>query len=260
MNKIVIIKLGGSLITDKSKVDTARLNVIDDLSIQIKKAIIDNKDTSYIIATGAGGYGHPVAKRYQNNLKKGLVPIKNAVKKINNIVVSSFQKIGLKAISVEPSQISTYKNGKIVSVSLSEIFSLLERGVIPVMHADLTCDIEKGISILSMDKFLVDLAISIKNSGKDVENVIFCGTTNGVLDKDGKTINKITTPDLSQINALFFDNKMIDTSGGMKGKVIECLRLIKEKIPCIFVNGLDKDILLKSIEGGEVTGTKFSNY
>jgi len=257
MKKLIFIKFGGSLITDKAKINKARFDVIDGLAAQIKEVRSIDEDTSFIIATGAGGFGHPVAKKYENNLSEGLSFIKEAVKKINKIVVSSLIKSGLKAASVEPSNISEYKDGKMVSLFYSSIVSLLEKNIIPIFHADLVEDLKLGTSILSMDKFLVDMAISFKNIGYDIKKVIFCGTTDGVIDANGKTINKINNENIKGFSNLFYDNKIIDTSGGMKGKVLECLRLVDKQIPCILINGQKENNLFEAILGKEVLGTKF---
>ena len=168
MKKLILIKLGGSLITDKTKINMAKLDVIENLAKQIKKIVENNKNLFLIIATGAGGFGHPVAKIYEHNLEEGLSFIKDAVKKINQIVVNSLINVGVSAFSVEPSKVSEYKNGKMFSLSDGFIVSLLEKNIVPVFHADLVKDQTRGISILSMDKFLVDLAIFFKNKNYEV--------------------------------------------------------------------------------------------
>lgn len=257
MKKIILVKFGGSLITDKTKTNIARLDVIENLVKQVKKIAKDNKNLSLIIATGAGGFGHPVAKKYENNLKEGLPFIKEAVKKINNIVVSSLINGGLKAVSVEPSEIAGYKDGKMISLLHGYIVSLLKKNIIPVFHADLINDQGLGILILSMDRFLVDLAINFKNIGYDVGKIIFCGTTEGVLDNQGKTIEKINKTNIYEVNKAFYDNNEVDMSGGMKGKFMECLKLISYKILCMIINGQKNNNLYKSIIGKEVKATQF---
>lgn len=237
VKKLILIKLGGSLITDKAKINVARHKVIENLVKQIKEMVENNNDLSLIIATGAGGFGHPVAKKYENNLEKGLPFIKKAVKQINQIVVDSLNREGIKSVSMEPSKVAKYESRKMISLSHGSIVSLLEKNIVPVFHADLVNDKKLGTSILSMDRFTVDIAIDLKNSGYAVEKVIFCGTTDGVLDNNGKTIEKINKENYFKIKSYFYDNKVADTSGGMRGKVEECLRLIDEKILCVMING-----------------------
>lgn len=240
MKKLILIKFGGSLISDKTKINQANFNVIKDLSRQIKEILNNNKDLSVIIATGAGGFGHPVAKKYEHNLERGRPFIKEAVKKINQIVVSSLTELGLKAVSIEPSKIAEYKNERLVKLFLDDIVLLLDKNIIPVFHADLINDQKLGISILSMDKFLVDLSIFLKNKNYKIEKVIFAGTTAGVMSRAGTTIKNITKNNLFKIKDVFYKGKGIDMSGGMKYKVEQCLRLAEEGIDSYITNDLSK--------------------
>lgn len=257
MKKIILIKFGGSLITDKTGNNIARFDVIKNLVGQIKKIIENNKNLSLIIATGAGGFGHPVAKKYENNLKEGLPEIKKAVKSINQVVVDLLNREGIKSESVEPSRIASYKDGQMIKLLYGYIVKLLEKNIIPVFHADLVEDKKLGLSILSMDRFLIDYAIYLKNKGYGIEKVIFCGTTDGVLDNQGKTIEKINKTNISEVDRVFYDNKEVDTSGGMKRKVKECLRSTDYKIPCMIINGQKEDNLFRLIIGDKVVTTKF---
>lgn len=225
MKRIVFIKLGGSIISDKTKVNTARIDSIKKIVEQIKKLLSENKDLSVVLFTGAGGFGHPVAEKYKDNLKTGLSEIKNAVKKINGMVVSILSDFDLKAQSLEPDKLVKYENKKMVSLSYSFLTSLLEKNVIPVFHADLVNDKKLGIIILSMDKFLVDCAIYFKNKGYRIEKAIFLGPTKGVVDSSGKTILTINKKTYSRIKNIFYQGLGVDVSGGMKSKVEEGLRL-----------------------------------
>ncbi len=255
MKKIILVKFGGSLITDKTRVNKARLDIIKYLSRQVKEILENDNDLSLIIATGAGGFGHPVAKKYEYDLKKGLPLIKKAVKKINRIIVSSLTESEIKAVSVEPSKTAEYKNRRMIALFDDHIVSLLNRNIIPVFHADLINDQKLGILILSMDKFLVDIAIKFKHKGFNIDKVIFCGITDGVTDSQGKTVDILNEKKFSQFEASFYSNKEVDTSGGMRGKVKEGLRLTKMGIPCYIINGLKENNLKKLILGNKVTGT-----
>ena len=238
MKRLILIKLGGSLISDKEKVSVARTGVIKKLGQQIKRILTEDKNLSLIIATGAGGFGHPVAKKYRNDLAKGLPFIRAAVRKLNKIVVDTMINYGVKAISVSPSSIATYKGGKMVALLDSDIVALLKKNIIPVFHADLVNDRTLGTSILSMDRFLVDLAIFFKNKDFEVKRVIFVGTTPGVFDKNGKTIPKITKKDFPKIQEIFYEGRGVDVSGGMKYKVKECLRAAGGGIDSHITNSL----------------------
>lgn len=247
MKKIILIKLGGSLISDKTKVNVAKLKEINHLSEQIRKIIDKNKNLSFILATGAGGFGHPLAEKYKDNLEKGWSHIRAAVKKLNQIVVSSLVHYHVPAVSVKPFLISQPKIDKIIN--------LFKAGKIPVFHADLVKDKKGKILVLSMDKFLVDLAIFFKNRDYQIDKVIFAGITSGVIDREGETIKKITKKYFPQIESVFYKGKGIDMTGGMKQKIKECLRLINKKIVSVVINGEKKDSLYRTIVDDKIEGT-----
>ncbi len=230
--RLLLIKLGGSLISDKTKVNVVRTSEINKVSKQLKDFLDKNKD----IFTGAGGFGHPVAEKFINNLEKGRSQIKKAVKKLNQYVVNSLNENGLKALSVEPDKTTKYLNGKMISLSSEYIIELFNEGVIPVFHADLVLDRKIGTSVLSMDKFLVDCAIYFKNKGFKIEKALFIGTTPGVISKYGKTVPTITKKNFSNIKKVFYPGKDIDVSGGMRYKVEQCLRLANIKIKSYITN------------------------
>ena len=57
---IVILKFGGSVITDKkSEIPKAKHKALDRIC-----NILKDKERNMIIVHGAGSYGHPIAKRY----------------------------------------------------------------------------------------------------------------------------------------------------------------------------------------------------
>ena len=60
---ITFLKLGGSLITDKSSAHTARIDVIRRIGLEILDAWSENKGP-LLIGHGSGSFGHIPAKKY----------------------------------------------------------------------------------------------------------------------------------------------------------------------------------------------------
>lgn len=232
LKKLLFIKLGGSLISDKTKINKPRDSEIKKICSQIKEL---QRDYLLILFTGAGGFGHPVAKKYENNLEEGEMEIREACKRLSRIVVDAIINYGgLKAVSISPSDVATYKNGKMAKLLYGYIAKLLEEDIIPVFHADLVDDEKSGISILSMDKFLVDMAIYLKEKGVKIDRAVFIGstpvTTPEVGDRPVRIVQKITKKSFFENQKIFYQGKGVDVSGGMKYKVEQCLRLADEKI------------------------------
>src|SRR5882672_2072542 len=65
MRDIVLLKLGGSLITEKTREETPRRDVIDRLTREIAQAIAGaNAPFSLVVAHGSGSFGHVAAERH----------------------------------------------------------------------------------------------------------------------------------------------------------------------------------------------------
>ena len=72
LSELILLKLGGSVITDKTQPFTARLDVIERLAAEIKAALDERgDDLQLIVGHGAGSFGHEVAAKYQTH--KGAV-------------------------------------------------------------------------------------------------------------------------------------------------------------------------------------------
>src|SRR5512143_4159265 len=105
MKKLILIKLGGSLITDKSKPFTSRESVIKRLGNEIKRS----KRTDIVLGHGQGSFAHIPAARYQTQLGiindksvMGMAEVSEMAKRPNTILTRTFLKIGLPAISFSP--------------------------------------------------------------------------------------------------------------------------------------------------------------
>ncbi len=64
MQELVFLKLGGSLITDKTQPYTARLDELADLAAQIKHALQTRPNLLLVLGHGSGSFGHTAAKKY----------------------------------------------------------------------------------------------------------------------------------------------------------------------------------------------------
>ena len=60
LSNIQFLKLGGSLITDKSRPQTARLDVLERLASEIAQAYHKHPDLSLVIGHGSGSFGHGI--------------------------------------------------------------------------------------------------------------------------------------------------------------------------------------------------------
>jgi len=148
---IKILKLGVGVVTDKNaQSGIAKKDIID----QIAQEISQYKG-KLILINGAGSFGHPLAKQY--NLKHefnimGAIETHNSVRKLNEMIVASLLKHGVKAISIDPMSSTVCQNGRVISMQIDNIKLLLDNGFVPVLFGDVVMDINKKTCILSGDR------------------------------------------------------------------------------------------------------------
>ncbi|MCX7881184.1 MAG: isopentenyl phosphate kinase [Patescibacteria group bacterium] len=264
MKEIVLIKLGGSLITDKEKPFVAKKGVIDNLACQIAEALKENPEINLIIGNGGGSFPHYPAVRYEMSLgirnekqKYGFCLVQDAASQLNRIVVSSLLKYQVKAFSIHPSSIILSKKGQIRKIFLESLLGLLKLKITPVVYGDIVYDEVCGSTIFSTERLLVELAKKLKDKGFIIKRIIHNGITKGVLNDKNQTIPLINKENFSQIKDFIFKTQGFDVTGGMLHKIKESLNLAKKMaIRTIIINGVSqKNLLKEAILGKKVRGT-----
>lgn len=260
MEKLILIKLGGSLITDKSKPFTAKEKIIKRLGREIKEA---NKkfNGKIIIGHGSGSFGHVVAAKYKTqdgliNKKSimGLAQVADAAIQINRIVIQNFLKVGLPAFSFAPASFLIASNKNLKKTFLESFRHLLKIDLIPVIYGDVILDQKRGCCIFSAEKTLNILAKNLKKQF-NILKVIHCGDTDGVYDVNGQTIPVITKKSLQKFQKAIGKSNAIDVTGGMIHKVKESLEISPLGIHSLIINGKKSGNLKKAILGQKIKGT-----
>ena len=261
MKNLILIKLGGSVITDKDKPFVVRLSVISRLAGEINKAKSKLKNTDFIIGHGSGSFGHTVAAKYQvqkGNINKdstrGFCLTSEAAVDINRIVLKELLRVDLPVVSFSPLSFS-YKN----TIFLKPLEMALELGFVPLVYGDILFDAVSGFKIHSAEKTLTLLAWQLfKKYGK--VKIIEAGDTGGVYDGKGKTIPEINLRNFAGIKKWVLGSRKTDVTGGMLHKVRESLALAKKyRIPTVIINGNKKGNLIKAILGKKVISTRITD-
>lgn len=247
MKDLVLIKLGGSVITDKSKLFTARVETIKRLVKEIKKKYI-NKETHLIIGHGQGSFAHIPAAKYQtqkgivnSNSVFGFAEVSEMAKRPNTILTQEFLKAKIPAVSFSPMSFIYTNKMKVKKILISHIYRAMNLGLIPVVYGDVILDDSKqGFGIYSGETTLDILASKFVKNYRSAK-VIYYTDTFGVLDGRGRTIAKITPKNFGKIKKYLKGSGNTDVTGGMVHKVEESLKMvIKLDIEIYIVNGLEQ--------------------
>lgn len=261
MKHLILIKLGGSLITDKSKPFTEDLVIIRQLAGEIHRA----KRLSgklLIVGHGGGSYPHVPAAKYKiaegvvsKESYKGIAVVQDAAARLNRIVTKELIDAGENAVSLSPSSFMIAEKGEIKKAFLEPLLKLLEFKMLPVVYGDVVLDLRKGCYILSTEKILNYLAQKLTKSYK-IEKVVHCGKTDGVYDEKGKVIRLINKNGFNKLKKEIGESGGIDVTGGMFHKVEEALKLARKRVSSEIINGSKPGVLKKAILGKKILGTK----
>ena len=260
---MIILKLGGSILTKKSsitpEIDYKNLNRI---SKEIKKSL-DNKNKKLIIVHGAGSFGHPPAKEYKIGKKFkiqeypykriGFSKTQNAVKRLNTEICEILLKNNLPVVSLQPSTFITTKNKRISNANLDLLEKYLNEGFIPVLYGDVVLDDILKIAVLSGDQIIQYLAKNLKS-----DRIILGTDVDGVYNKNPKTNDDaVFLSKLSSLDELdsFDRTTNVDVTGGMVGKIKELLELAEIGIDSKIINLKKENFLYKTLEDEKTKGT-----
>jgi isopentenyl phosphate kinase len=260
---MIILKLGGSIITEKGAENpTVNQTNLSRIAQEIKNAQVDN----LIIVHGAGSFGHPFASEFQigkpimgdgelHYKKIGFSLTQSWVKKLNSIVCDSLRDHDIPAVSIQPSSFVVTRTKRIETANLDLIKDYLENGFVPVIYGDVVLDRDESIkmAVLSGDQIITYLSKNLMPErvvlGTDVDGVY---TKNPKKYSDARLIKKLVS--LTELESLDSTTN-IDVTGGMIGKLQELLELANLGIESEIINAGQENLIENSLKGEKVLGT-----
>src|SRR5262245_22308144 len=122
---ITLLKLGGSLITDKTQKATFRQDVMVRVAREIRAALDVAPDLKLIIGHGSGSFGHFEAKHYNTmagvhspNDWIGFSKVATIAAELNHLVAKELHAADVPTLRIQPSASAIAEDGKIISMSL----------------------------------------------------------------------------------------------------------------------------------------------
>ncbi|GKS67152.1 acetylglutamate kinase [Nitrosarchaeum sp.] len=244
---MILIKLGGSIITDKEKPLSPRKKDVENIAKNLKKI-----NEPIIIVHGGGSFGHYWSVKYDMHTKPkkndmyGVAIVKNSMIDLNKIVLDAFVKNKLTPYSLPPTDFMS--GSKPVIKKVKEIAKIAKSGLIPITYGDALWYGNKKTYILSGDKIMTHLAKILKP-----RLVIFALNEDGLY-SDLKTRKLIH--ELKGENPKISENKM-DVTGGMTRKIDEAIIIAKSGMNVFFVNGNRPERIVKAVKNRKYEGTLF---
>jgi len=257
--KPTILKIGGSVITDKSSELTARTEIMNRIVEEIQKANIKN----LIVVHGGGSFGHPVAQKYnirdgwkEEAQRAGFAETHHIMTVLNGLFMDALVWHNIPAVSITPSSCIITEEGRIKCFDDAILKILLKMGFLPVLYGDAVLDTKLGFTILSGDQIISYIAKKL-----DAQRIVIGVDVDGLYDADpkatktAKMFKHLTLEELRKLQNLLGKNSASDVTGGMPGKITELLLAIEQGIPVTIVNATNPNRILKALRSEEVEGT-----
>jgi isopentenyl phosphate kinase len=257
----IILKLGGSAITDKTAEASPKTQIINRLAEEIKRADLDN----LIVVHGGGSFGHPTAAKYgikdgykeDPTQKLGFAETHHMMTVLNGLVMDALIWHEIPAISVAPSSCVVTEDGRVKFFDETVFKSMAKLIFTPVMYGDAVMDEKLGFTVLSGDQLVAYLAIRYKAT-----KIVVGTDTDGLFDSDPKTnpnakpYKNLTLKELKEIQPKLDKAPGTDITGGMAGKISELIPAIEAGVH-VTVTGATKGLsIYRALTDQSVLGTE----
>lgn len=259
MQTPVVVKLGGSAITDKTKTSTPRLEVIHNAIDEIA-----SYRGQLILLHGGGSFAHPFVSKaaLRNGFKQDSQLASISDIELNLDQLTRIIGVGLVLkhrpfVPLSPMSFMTLREGRVIRSFLDPITAALRLDLIPLIHGDLAFDEVRGCGIVSADRIASLLGEKI-----GISRVLFGSDVDGLYDGNPKMASKaklIAQVDRSNYLEVFKALKPSgsDVTGGMRGKALEALRLARHGCESYVFNLTQSGNLRNLLRGSSSIGTRF---
>lgn len=231
--ELIFLKLGGSLITDKNVVRTARHDILARLAGEIASAFAKKPNLRLLLGHGSGSFGHFAAKQFGTyegvstpDEWYGFVRVWKDARELNQLVLDALTQAGLPVMAFPASAMVTTARRSVLHWETETIQKALNQGLIPLVQGDVVFDSILGGTILSTEDQFFHLASRLKP-----HRILLAGIEPGVwadFPACSHLLDQIRLSDYANISATLGASAGVDVTGGMVHKVNRMLDVIRE--------------------------------
>lgn len=259
---LVFIKLGGSLITDKTQIEHFREDALLPIAQAIESARGKRDDLQLVIGHGSGSFGHVAAQQHgtMQGVKSqadwhGFAEVASAAARLNYLVTEGLRNAGLPIWRLQPSASARCEAGRLVEMAIHPIETAIKKGLVPLVYGDVALDSMRGGTIISTETILSYLATKLP-----VDRILLLGEVPGVLDSAGEVIANITPTNHDAVQAHLGGSSGTDVTGGMASKVNDMLALVQQRplLRIAIMDGREASHLEQTLISDEPFGTQIS--
>lgn len=241
---MLLVKMGGSVITDKSSKESPRPSAITGMARAIARA----KEPT-VVVHGGGSYGHYWSTKYGMHTKpgaadpRGVARVKRSMIELNSIVLDAMARAGLAPYCMPPSALVSGK--RLLPSRAREAARIAKSGMVPVTYGDALWSAGKTY-ILSGDRLMSMLAPAV-----EARLAVFATAVDGVYDAKGRVIKEMGG------RRAVASGVPGDVTGGMARKISESRRIARAGTDALITNGNKPDRMIYAAGWAMPRGTLF---
>jgi isopentenyl phosphate kinase len=262
---LVFLKLGGSLITEKSKPKTPRPEVLRRLAQEVASARSQAPELQILLGHGSGSFGHVEAERYGtvHGVRTsadwlGFAEVWRVADMLSRMAVDAFSREAVPVVRFSPSAGGLAESGRVVAMPSEPIRAALDAGLVPMVYGDVMFDRERGGTIASTENVFAYLAERLRP-----QRILLAGIESGVyadFPRRTRVIAQLTPSTWREHRGGVGGSADADVTGGMAGKVELMLELVG-KLPdlqALIFSGEGPGAVTSALLGKPVEGTWIS--
>ncbi len=268
---LVFVKLGGSILTDKTAAEALDRPALAAAAGALASALAADPELRLLVGHGGGSFGHYWAERYatQHGARdehgwQGVARVSDAMGRLNRAIVAQLLEAGIAAIGVQPAASAVASGGTLRSLAVEPLQAMLAldapRRLTPVIHGDVALDQLQGATILSTESLFAFLTPLLKP-----RRIVLVGeggvyTADPRRDPHAVRIDTIGPANVDAVLQMTGASHGADVTGGMASKVSLMWQLVRAT-PGLRVQliGNSPAALTAALRGDDVEGTVILN-
>lgn len=258
----ILIKLGGSLITDKTKAKSFRRESLRRIARQIQLLRENDPEIRIVIGHGSGSFGHFEARKYNTvagvrteRQRLGFVKVGAVAVELSQLALSEFHAASLPVMRFQPSSSLVASDRRVTAFGTRALSMALDQSLIPLIHGDIALDEALGGTIISTEALFAHLAQPLR-----AKLIILLGEVDGVLDQRQTVIPLITPKSFAAVRSALAGSHGVDVTGGMLQKVAAMIDLVDKKpeLQVVIASGNREKVLLDLLINRHRIGTRIT--
>ncbi|MFD5141909.1 hypothetical protein [Streptomyces sp. NPDC058401] len=233
--RTVVVKIGGSLVSDKRSDSD-----LDEAAVRDYAALVTDLARTYpgrvVFVAGGGALGHGAVRDPQAGNPDAVLPLTRATFAVKWAWTQAFQQAGLRALPLQVAAMCT-EDGTGLNAQTAVVSGLLNRHVLPVLSGDCILSADGSLRILGSDHVP---GILVQEPGLAPVRVVTLTDVPGILTgptHDSPVLPYLHPDDSASMREFLWPSASWDTSGAMHGKLDALISHARRGAECVIAEG-----------------------